>query len=377
MRLRWRTAGESHGVGLVAFIDGICSGVAIRNEDIARDLQMRRSGAGRSPRQQQETDEFQLLAGVRNGLTTGAPIAVLVPNKVMGSDGFASRAEGTNQPPRTVPRPGHADLAGALKRPGLDLHDVAERASARETAARTVAGAIAAALLHECDIRVKTRVVQIGDVVAEGKAAEPAPDTPYGTGDKKAETRIDASVKEAESRQVALGGIFEVIVENVPSGLGDYTQWDLRLDGRLAQALMSIPAVKAVEIGEGREMAVADSSRARDPIRRKGSGLVRTSNLAGGIEGGVSNGMPITARVWLKPIPGVAAPVESVDLATGKLAQADAERHDVCVLRAAAVVGRAMTALVLADALLDRTGGDTLTQVKRSLKQLRDDVTLG
>ena len=367
MRLRWLTAGESHGQALVALLDGMCADVPITVEEIGRDLQARSEGAGRSARQQQEKGKPLLLAGVRNSHTTGAPIAVLLPNQVMGQDGFASRAEGLEVPPRTVPRPGHADLAGALKRPGIDLRDVAERASARETAARTACGTIAAAFLRELGIRLETRVKRVAGIEADGEFAEPVPQTPFGTGDQDAEQKIDRKLAEARQKGEGLGGIFEVIAENVPAGLGDYTQWDLKLDGRLAQALMSIPAVKAVEVGDGVSLADATSTEARDPIEIVDGDWQRPTNRAGGIEGGVSNGMPIRLRAYIKPVPGVKAPVPSVDMVTNEPVESYHERHDHCVVRAGAVIGRAMVALVLADALLIKYGGDTLAQVKSAM----------
>jgi len=370
MRLRWLTAGESHGSALLAVVEGMCAGLAIGTEDLIADLRARSEGAGRSARQQGESVEPVILSGVRNGVTTGAPIALLLANEVKGEDGFEALPDRSEHPSRTVPRPGHADLAGCLKRPGLDLRDIAERASARETAARTMAGALAAKLLGELGVRIASRVVRVGAVDADGPFGEPVPSTPFGTGDPDAERRMKRELAEAESQGEGLGGIFEVQATNVPAGLGDYTQWDLRLDGRLSQALMSIPAVKAVEIGDGIAIVSVRSSEARDAIVMSEGKLMRPTNRAGGIEGGVSNGMPIRARAYVKPIPGVSAPIASVDLATGEPAPAGHERHDTCVVRAAAVVGRAMTALVLADALLTRTGGDTLDQVRAALARL-------
>ncbi len=371
MRLRWLTAGESHGPALLVIVDGLCSGLPVRIELIAADLRARSEGAGRSDRQQAETAEPTILAGVRDGLTTGAPVALFLANQVKGADGFVPGKPVRATPPRTVPRPGQADLACFLKRPARDLRDVTERSSARETAARTMAGSLALQFLAALDVRVRTRVIQVGQAQADGPFAEPVPDTPFGTGDEAAEERMASLLAEADAKGEGLGGIFEVEMVNVPAGLGDYVQWDLRLDGRLAQALMSIPAVKAVEVGEGVEAASHLSSETRDAIVSVGGELTRTTNRAGGIEGGVSNGMPIRLRAYVKPIPGVAAPIASVDLATGQAAMAPFERHDRCAVRPAAVVGRAMAALVVADALLQRTGGDTLDQVRAALTETK------
>lgn len=369
MRLRWLTAGESHGPALLAIVDGLCSGLSVRTDLIAADLRARSEGAGRSERQRTENVEPTILAGVRDGRTTGAPVALYLANQVKGSDGFDPVKTDEAPPPRTVPRPGQADLAGYLKRPARDLRDVTERSSARETAARTMAGSLALQLLAAVGVTVKTRVVRVGTEQADGPFAEPVPDTPFGTGDEAAEKRMASLLAEADARSEGLGGIFEVEMVNVPAGLGDFAQWDLRLDGRLAQALMSIPAVKAVEVGEGVEGASRFSSDTRDAIVKVGEKLTRTTNRAGGIEGGISNGMPIRLRAYVKPIPGVAAPIASVDLTTGEATVAPFERHDRCAVRAAAVVGRAMAALVVADALLQRTGGDTLAQVRAALTE--------
>jgi chorismate synthase len=394
-KLRFLTAGESHGRALVGIIEGIPSGLSLSGEDIDRELKRRQGGYGRGGRMKIESDRALILSGVRRGRTLGSPISLLVENKdwenwreVMNPDTTGGKAspKDSRGMPVTRPRPGHADLAGALKYDHKDLRNILERSSARETAMRVALGAVARKFLGVFGICIGSYVLSIGGkkvrtcvpgVVEEDllKLFERAEKSPVrcaeSAASKRMMDRIDKAIKDGDS----LGGVFEVFAVGVPAGLGSHTQWDLKLDGRLAQALMSIQAIKAVEAGLGFSMAENPGSRVMDEIFYDSSGSVRPSgkfyrksNNAGGIEGGMSNGMPIIMRAAMKPIPTLRRPLMSVDIRTKKPFEAAYERSDVCAVPAAAVVGEAMTALVLAEAFLEKFGGDSEGEVRRNYR---------
>lgn len=370
--LRFFTAGESHGPALTAILDGLPRGVAVDRAAIDADLRRRQGGYGRGGRQQIERDEVEITGGVRHGRTLGSPVALVVRNRdhanwadVMSPDPQPDAARERRR--LRHPRPGHADLAGALKYGTTDLREVLERASARETAARVAAGALARALLRATGVEVRSHVVQIGAAAAaDGVAWDALAEveaSPVRCADTDAGPRMVAAIDDAKRAGDTVGGVFEVVAHGVPPGLGSYAQWDLRLDGRLAQALMSIPAIKAVAIGDGAD-ASRPGSATHDPIAfDPGRGVHRLSNHAGGLEGGVTNGEELRLRAWVKPIPTLQAPLPSVDLESGEAKPASYERSDTCVVPAAAVVGEAMVCLVLADAVLRKYGGDSLDEL--------------
>ena len=386
--LRFLTAGESHGESLVAILDGMPAGIALSAEPIDRLLHRRQLGHGRGRRMSIEADQVEILSGVRHGLTLGTPIALRIRNKdwVNWQWTMAVEAEppastvGARRPPVTRPRPGHADLAGALKYGHRDLRDVLERSSARETAARVAAGACASVLLDQVGVRIVAHVTAIGGVrlpESSRRAFEEAAALDEGNLvrciDPACTDAMIAAIDAARTAGDTLGGRFEVIARGVPAGLGSYSQWDRRLDGRLAQALMSIPAIKAVEIGDGVAAAGRPGSAVHDPILPAADAdrperLTRPTNNAGGLEGGVSNGEEIRATAYMKPIPTLMSPLPSVDLETGREMSASIERSDVCAVPAASVVGEAVVALVLADALLETFGGDSLPDICRSME---------
>jgi chorismate synthase len=386
--LRFLTAGESHGRSLVAILEGMPAGVGLTRETIDRQLSRRQLGYGRGRRMTIESDHVEILSGVRHGLTLGTPVALQIANKdwvnwewtmAVESEPPAS-ASGAHRAAVTRPRPGHADLAGALKYGHRDLRDVLERASARETAARVAVGACAGALLAQFGMRVVSHVTSIGhvrlpDAYARSfdEAAALDVEDAVRCVDQASREQMIAAIDAARAAGDTVGGSFEVIVRGVPAGLGSYAQWDRRLDGRMAQALMSIPAIKAVEIGEGVSAASRLGSTVHDPIlpasdpRRPGR-LTRPTNHAGGIEGGVSNGEEIRATAYMKPIPTLMAPLPSVDLLTGRDAPATVERSDTCAVPAASVVGEAVVSIVLADAFLETFGADSISDMTRSFE---------
>ena len=393
--LRFLTAGESHGRALVVIVDGLPAGLAVDAGALARDLRRRQLGYGRGRRMAIESDAASIVGGVRHGRTTGAPVALTIDNRDWVNWAFTMHpdehppadAGGANRAPVTRPRPGHADLAGAIKYGHADIRDVLERASARETAARVAAGALARRLLAEVGIEVVSHVTAIGheragavDASFETIAAR-ADGSPTRCVDADAAARMTAAIDAAREAGDTLGGVFEVVARGVPVGLGSYAQWDRRLDGRLAQALMSIPAIKAVGIGLGAEAAALPGSRVHDeilPLPGSGPGrppspAARPTNRAGGLEGGVTNGQELRVSASMKPIATLMAPLRSIDLATGAEAPAAVERSDVCAVPAAAVVGEAMVALVLADAFLERFGGDSIDDVRRRYADWRRD----
>lgn len=388
--LRFLTAGESHGRALVVTLDGIPAGLTIDPADINADLLRRQGGYGRGRRMAIERDTVQVLGGLRAGLTTGAPIALLIENRdwenwksTMAVTPEPQEAGGRTRPRVTRPRPGHADLAGWIKYALDDVRDVIERASARETAARVAAGAVARQLLRTVGIDVASHVIAIGDVAVTDPLAvtfdqvRAIPgDSPLRCVDRSVEARMMAAIDQARAAGDTIGGAFEVIAHSVPAGLGSYVQWDRKLDGRLAQALMSIPAIKAVGFGAGPAVAAWPGSRVHDEIHPgppSGTvpGLRRPTNRAGGLEGGVTNGEDVRATAYMKPLATLMHPLASVDLDTLEPADAAVERSDVCAVPAAAVVGEAMTCLVLADALLEKFGGDTVDDLRRNLDAWR------
>ena len=400
MHFRFRTAGESHGRGLVALVEGVPAGLSLLVErDIDPELRRRQAGYGRGGRMRIERDRAEFLSGVRFGETLGSPIALLVWNRDWDNWQTAMAhvppAPGVDEKKLKrvhLPRPGHADLVGVLKYARGDARDILERASARETAARVAAGAIAKRLLAELGITIGSHVVSLGSV--EASPPDPLPEdinaaadeSPLRTLDIEAEARMVQAVDEARAAGDTLGGVFEVVARGIPVGLGSHVAWDTRLDGRLAQALMSIQAIKGVEIGLGFEGARRPGSAVhdefeRDPNAPRSGGYNRLSNNAGGLEGGITTGAPLVLRAAMKPLSTLMKPLRSVDLRTGEAARAVIERSDVTAVPAAAVVGEAMVAIVLADAVLEKFGGDSMTELRRNfygyLEQIRDGRTAG
>jgi chorismate synthase len=384
--LRFLTAGESHGRALVVILEGLPAGLAIDEEAITRDLRRRQGGYGRGRRMAIESDRAEIVSGVRAGETLGGPVAMTIQNRDWTNWQYTMRstaeapedAGGARRGPVTRPRPGHADLAGGAKYERDDLRDILERASARETAARVAAGALARQLLARAGIRLTSHVFTLGaTTVADrgsidfARASALPDDGPLRCVDAAREQEMIAEIDRAREAGDTLGGAFEVIATGVPIGLGSYVQWDRKLDGRLAQALMSIPAIKAVGIGLGPEVASRPGSRVHDEIvggdASRATGLARPTNNAGGLEGGVTNGEDLRVSAYMKPISTLMKPLRSVDLATMTEAPAAIERSDVCAVPAAAVVGEAMVALVLADALLERFGGDSIGALERAM----------
>ena len=383
--LRFLTSGESHGQALVTILEGLPAGLAIDFERVTLELRRRQGGYGRGRRMVIETDRAVFLSGVRRGTTTGAPVAMMIRNKDWENWQNTMHVEpeapagstGANRAPVVRPRPGHADLAGALKYDHEDVRDVLERASARETAARVAAGAVARQLLAAIGCELTSHITGIGKVVVPGgtiasfeAAAALAPEAPLRCVDAAIEKEMMAAIDAAKEAGDTLGGSFEVIVRNVPVGLGSYVQWDRKLDGRLAQALMSIQAIKGVSIGDGVDGARRPGSLVHDEIvadqqAAAGEPLIRRpTNRAGGLEGGVTNGEELRITGYMKPISTLMKPLRSVDLTTLEEAPAAIERSDTCAVPAAAVVAEAMVAFVLADALLERFGGDSMIDLR-------------
>jgi len=375
--LRMITAGESHGQALVAVLEGMVAGVPVSRKEIAGELARRRGGHGRSARQRLEGDRFEILAGVRHGRTLGSPIAITIPNveweqkyaELMGVEGEIDPADKL-----TRPRPGHADLVGAQKYGFDDVRNVLERASARETAARVAIGSIAKSFLGELGVQVVSHVVRIGKVAVRGTRV-PAPEdldavdaSPVRCFDADASERMVAEIDAVRKARDTLGGVFEVLAYGVPPGLGSHVHYDRKLDGRLALGLMSIQSVKGVEVGDGFASAARPGSKAHDEIVVRGGRVGRKTARAGGIEGGTSTGQPIRVRAAMKPFSTVPKPLETVDLATGEPAVAIKQRTDVCAVPAGGVVGEAVVATTLADAVLEKFGGDSLPETRRNLE---------
>ena len=383
--LRWITAGESHGRALVAMVEGMVAGVAVTSDDIAAQLARRRLGYGRGARMKFEADAVTVLSGVRHGLTLGGPIAVEIGNTewpkwetVMSTDpvdpALLDSEGGARNAPLTRPRPGHADFAGMLKYGFDDARPVLERASARETAARVTAGTIARAFLDQAlGVQVISHVISIGaSEPYDGPVPQPADlaaidDSPVRAFDAAAQESMIAEIEAAKADGDTLGGVVEVVVSGLPIGLGSFISGDDRLDSQLAAAIMGIQAIKGVEIGDGFTTARRRGSAAHDEIYPGPDGIVRSTNRAGGLEGGMTNGQPLRVRAAMKPISTVPRALATVDMATGEEAVAIHQRSDVCAVPAAGVVAEAMVALVVARAALDKFGGDSLTETRRNI----------
>ncbi|MEQ1883944.1 MAG: chorismate synthase [Bryobacteraceae bacterium] len=386
--LRFETAGESHGECLVATLTGLPSGVPISLEKIDRELWRRQQGFGRGGRMKIETDRAHIVSGVRHSITIGAPIAVLLENKDWKNWTEilpVEQIEDGESKKKTVtrPRPGHADLAGSIK---YDFHDaryILERASARETTARVAVGALAKAYLAEFGIEVLSHVIAVGDARLERQATweelvelSKKDEVLLGCVDPEAEQRMKAVVDTAYKTGDTVGGVFEVVARGVPVGLGSHIAWDTRLDGKLAQAIVSMQAVKGVEVGFAAEGAAAFGSKVQDTIHydKEGHKFTRGANRAGGLEGGITNGQDILVRGMLKPISTLRKPLESVDIETREPALAAYERSDVAVVPAAGVIGEAMVAIVLAGAMIEKFGGDSIREAKRNYQGYLDQV---
>ncbi len=394
MALRYLIAGESHGRQLLGIIEGLPAGLPLLPDAINEDLSRRQRGYGRGGRMRIEKDRVDLVAGVRHGSTMGGPVGLVIQNKdwenwkgVMASD-LAEATPGERVV--TKPRPGHADLVGAIKYGHQDIRNVLEKASARETAMRVAVGAVAKQLLAQFGMKVYSHVVEIGGIRVDlrpwTEQSDPeevyrrAEQSEVRCGDAVASDRMMARIKEAKLKGDTLGGVFEVIVTHPPVGLGSYSQWDRRLNARLCMALMSIQAIKGVEVGLGFEVARRFGSEVHDEIfydrgrikkRRRPEeaiGFYRKSNNAGGFEGGVTNGQPVVVRAAMKPIATLYAPLRSVDIVTKEAFEATVERSDVCAVPAAAVVGEAVVAFEMADALIQKCGGDSLVEMKRNFE---------
>ncbi len=364
--IRFLTAGESHGPALTTIVEGVPFGLPIDAEGLAEELARRRLGHGRGPRMRLEKDEIEILGGVRFGHTLGGPISIIIRNTEWErwSDEM-SPAEGVSRRAMTSPRPGHADLPGMMKYETRDARDILERASARETAARTVAGYIAKLLLAEVGVTILSHVVQIGPIRARSDLALPTDLTsvdrsPVRCVDSEAEIAMVEAVDAAKKDRDTLGGVVEVLAYDVPAGIGSHVHWDRRLDTALAAGLMSIQGIKAVEIGDGFESAGRPGSAAHDEIYPVAGGYERATNRAGGIEGGISNGGVIRARAAMKPISTLMRPLATVDVTTGEVSVAFRERSDVCAVPAAGVVAEQMVAVVLAGEMQRVYGGDTV-----------------
>jgi chorismate synthase len=394
--LRFLTAGESHGQALVVIVEGLPAGLPFDPAVMAADLKRRQGGYGRGRRMAIEADTAEVLSGIRKGETLGGPVALVVRNRDwtnwqntmhVGAEPPPD-ATGARRAPVTRPRPGHADLAGVLKYERDDMRDILERASARETTMRVAAGALARQLLARFGVQVGSHVFRIGPVGTADPAAitfadvqHIAGDSPLHCADTEAEARMIAEIDKAKEAGNTLGGAFEVIAHGVPVGLGSHVQWDRKLDGRLAQAIMSIPAIKAVGIGAGPLVAERFGSEVHDEIvlpppgtAARDVGVHRPTNRAGGLEGGITNGEDLRVTGYMKPIATLMQPLRSVDLATGVESPAAIERSDVCAVPAAAVVGEAMVCLVLADAFLDKFGGDSIAEIDANVQSARSRV---
>lgn len=388
--LRWITAGESHGPELVAVLEGLPAGIPVTTADVQDALARRRLGYGRGARMKFEQDEVSLSGGVRHGLTMGGPVAITVGNTewpkwqdVMSADPVPpEKLTGARAEALTRPRPGHADFTGMQKYGFLDSRPVLERASARETAARVALGAVASSFLNELGIQLVTHTVGIGPVMAPLGSDLPSPadvamldEDPMRCFDKTVSAAMVAEVDECHKDGDTLGGVVETLVYGLPPGLGTFVHWDRRLDSQLAAALMGIQAIKGVEVGDGFETARRRGSVAHDELERDASGVVRRlSGRAGGVEGGMSNGDVLRVRAAMKPISTIPKALATVDVSTGEAAKAHHQRSDVCAVPAAGVVAEAMVALVIANSVLEKFGGDSLAETKRNLKSYLDSI---
>jgi chorismate synthase len=382
--IRFTTAGESHGRALVSILEGIPAGLPLVAEDVDRELRRRMAGYGRGARMKIEQDAVEFLSGVRAGETLASPIAMLIWNRdwenwrdVMAPEPDAAEA-GARRREVKRPRPGHADLVGSFKYDRSDARDILERASARETAARVASGAVCRRLLAEFGVEIGSHVVELGPVAAPApdplptRLNEAADQSPVRCLDEDAGAAMVAAIDEATAARDSLGGVAEVVVRGLPLGLGSHVSWDRRLDGRLAGAVMSIPAVKGVEIGLGFESARRPGSNVHDELEPGGEatrgGVTRSSNRAGGLEGGMTTGEPLVVRAAMKPIATLRRPLKSVNLDTGEPEQAQSERADITAVPAMGVVAEAMTAIVLAQALAEKFGGDSLADMRAAFE---------
>jgi chorismate synthase len=390
--LRWLTAGESHGPALVAVLEGVPAGVEVTSAEIGLELARRRLGYGRGARMAFEQDVVEIIGGIRHGITLGSPVAVRVGNSewpkwqtVMSADPVdpAELEKLSRNAPLTRPRPGHADLAGMQKYGHTDARPILERASARETAARVAVGTVAKALLKQAlGIDIVSHVVELGSVAAK-PGLQPRPEDaarvdadPLRCLDAEASARMVAEVDAAKKDADTLGGVVEVLAYGVPPGLGSHVQWDRKLDARLATALMSIQAIKGVEIGDAWTQARSRGSQAHDEIIPTASGVKRVTDRAGGLEGGITTGEPLRVKAAMKPISSLNRALSTVDVVTGEAATAINQRSDVCAVPAAAVVAEAMVALVLAEAATEKFGGDSVAEIRRNLDGYLDNLVI-
>ncbi|BCJ74141.1 chorismate synthase [Catellatospora sp. IY07-71] len=390
--LRWLTAGESHGQALVAVLDGVPAGIEITSDEIGHELARRRLGYGRGARMAFEQDVVTILGGVRHGRTLGSPVAIQVGNSewpkwetVMSADPVDPEllAKQARNAPLTRPRPGHADLAGMQKYGHDDARPILERASARETAARVAVGTVARALLRQAlGVEILSHVIELGSVAAKPGLVPVPGDTeridadPLRCLDPQASERMVAEVDAAKRDADTLGGIVEVLAYGVPPGLGTHTQWDRKLDARIATALMSIQAIKGVEIGDAFTQARSRGSVAHDEIVPTPDGVKRVTDRAGGLEGGITSGEPLRVRAAMKPISSLNRALSTVDVTTGEVATAINQRSDVCAVPAAAIVAEAMMALVLAEAAVEKFGGDSVPEIRRNVAGYLDNLLI-
>jgi chorismate synthase len=381
--LRWLTAGESHGPQLTVVIEGLPSGLEVSEDDLRRDLARRQGGHGRGGRQQIETDFARIVSGVRGGFTIGSPVTLVLENKdhVNWTAQMTASKEGFEPKPVTKLRPGHADLAGALKYGHTDIRNVLERSSARETATRVAAGGVARKLLGHFGIEILSFTQSIGIIDIGYEGCDPDMVTvaqieasPVRCPDPEASRRMVLAIDEVGERGDTLGGTFRVIARGAPVGLGSYVHWDRKLDGRLAQAILSINAVKGVEFGAGFEGAARPGSQFHDEIDFQGGRFRHLSNRAGGLTGGVTNGEPIDLRVAIKPISTMKKPMPSIDLKSKEKVEAHYERSDVCVVPAAGVIGEAVVALTLAEAFLEKFGGDSIPEIENNVRSYAESM---
>jgi len=375
--LRFLTGGESHGPQLTVIVEGLPVGLEVSEDDLRRDLARRQGGHGRGGRQKIETDVARIVSGVRGGFTIGSPVTLVLENKdhANWTAQMTASKEGFEPKPVTKLRPGHADLAGALKYGHTDIRNVLERSSARETATRVAAGGLARKFLAGFGVEILSFTQSIGRVDIGFEAVDPNTVTveqieasPVRCPDPDASARMVADIDEVGEAGDTLGGTFRVIARGVPLGLGSYVHWDRKLDGRLAQAVLSINAIKGVEFGAGFEGASRRGSQFHDEIEFSDGAFHHLTNRAGGLTGGVTNGEPIDLRVAIKPISTMKNPLPSVDLNTHEKVQAHYERSDVCVVPAAGVIGEAMVAITLADAFLEKFGGDSMAEIERNYR---------
>lgn len=390
--LRWLTAGESHGPALVAVLEGVPAGIEVTSAEIGRELARRRLGYGRGARMSFEQDEIEIIGGVRHGVTLGSPVAIRVGNSewskwrtVMAADPVDpdELAAQARNAPLTRPRPGHADLAGMQKYGHTDARPILERASARETAARVAVGTVAKALCRQAlGVEIVSHVVELGPVAARpGLQPRPADAErvdadPLRCLDPRASARMVTEIDTAKKDADTLGGVVEVLAYGVPPGLGSHVQWDRKLDARLATALMSIQAIKGVEIGDAWQQARSRGSVAHDEIIPTAAGVRRVTDRAGGLEGGISTGEPLRVRAAMKPISSLNRALSTVDVVSGEPATAINQRSDVCAVPAAAVVAEAMVALVLAEAATEKFGGDSIAEIRRNLAGYVDHLVI-